>query len=322
VITFRPFRNSDPPQLAEIWRSQPASRGLVQPMSAAIFERQVLNSPMFEREGLIVAAENERLLGFVHAGFGPTDDKQHISTAVGATCVLMVRPLDAPLTLADDLLIQSERYLANRGAQSILAGGVDRWGPFYLGLTGGSVCSTVLDSDRIQQDFLTTHGYIEDARALVLHCDLARFRPPVDRRQLLVRRRTTLQVVDDPTAKTWWECSTLGSMDQTRFDLLPREGGPALADVTLWNMDLLGATWGVRAAGLTNLEVLLGSNRRQGLAVYIVAEALRHFQQLGVMLVETQVEADNQPAQFLFRKLGFVEVDQAVRYRKPSTGNA
>jgi ribosomal protein S18 acetylase RimI-like enzyme len=84
-------------------------------------------------------------------------------------------------------------------------------------------------------------------------------------------------------------------------------------------MDLLGATWGVRAAGLTGLEVLLGSNRRQGLAIYIVAEALRHFQQLGVMLVEAQVEAGNLPAQLLFKKLGFVEVDQAVRYRKETT---
>ena len=316
MITFRPFRNSDPPQLAEIWRSQPPSRGLVQPMSAALFERQVLNASMFDREGLIVACEGGHLLGFVHAGFGPSQDLQRLSAEIGGTCTLMVRPVDSPSNLASELLARSEEYLLNRGAKTLFAGGVDPWGPFYLGITGGSACSIVLNSDSTVQHFYQSHNYSEDARAIVMHCDLAKFRPPIDRRQLLVRRRTNLQVLEDPAAETWWESSTLGTCDRTRFNLLPRDGGPPLADVTMWNMDLLGASWGIRAAGLTGLEVLVGSNRRQGLALYIVAEALRHFQALGMMVIEAQVAADNLPAKFLFEKLGFVEVDQAVRYRK------
>lgn len=316
MITFRPFRNSDPPQLAEIWRSQPPSRGLVQPMSAALFERQVLNASMFDRQGLVVASENDRLLGFVHAGFGPSSNLQHLSMKTGATCALMVRPLEAPPSLAGELLTRSEEYLTQHGAGTLLAGGIDRWGPFYLGLTGGSACSIVLTSDPGQQDFFLSRGYAEASRALVMHCDLAKFRPPVDRRQMLVRRRTNVQVVEDPKSESWWESSTLGACDRAQFNLMPREGGSALADVTLWNMDLLGATWGMRAAGLTDLQVLVSSNRRQGLALYIVGEALRHAQSQGIMVVEAQVDATNLAAQALFKKLGFVEVDQAVRYRK------
>ena len=316
MITFRPFRNSDPPQLAEIWRSQPASRGLVQPMSPALLERHVLSAPMFEREGLIVAAEDERLLGFVHAGFGPSLDEQRMSTSVGATCALMVRPVEAPASLAEELLARSESYLTLRGAQAILAGGIDFRGPFYLGLTGGSACSVILQSDLQQQEFFLAHGYQDQFRAIVMHCDLSRFRPPVDRRQMLVRRRTTLQVVDDPPTVTWWESSTSGASDRTRFELLPRDGGAPFASVTFWNMDLLGAAWGVRAAGLTSLEVSLDSNRRQGLALFLVAEALRYMQSLGMVLVETQVNVTNTAARALLQKLGFAEVDQAVRYRK------
>ena len=316
MITFRPFRNSDPPQIAEIWRSQPASRGLVQPMSATLLERNVLSAPMFEREGLIVANENDRLVGFVHAGFGPTADQQHLSTAIGATCALMVRPVEAPEFLAEELLVRSEAYLRAHGSSTILGGGIDRWGPFYLGLTGGSACSVILDTDRSQQNFYLSHGYEEDSRAVVLHCDLARFRPPVDRRQIMVRRRTTVQVLEDPPAFTWWESSTVGACDRTRFDLLPRGGDSRLASVTIWNMDLLGATWGVRAAGMMGLEVSQESNRRQGLALYLMAEALRHVQSLGIMIVETQVDAANVAARALLQRLGFFEVDQAVRYRK------
>lgn len=316
MITFRSFRNSDPPQLAEIWRSQPASRGLVQPMTATLLERHVLSTSLFQPHGLIVAAENARLLGFAHAGFGPTADEQHLSNIVGGTCALMVRPLEAPPELAGELLNRSEAFLQQSGSQTILAGGVERRGPFYLGLTGGSACSVILNTDPQQQRFFVTHGYEESSRSVVLHCDLARFRPPVDRRQLLIRRRTTVQIIDDPPAVNWWEASALGNCDRTLFELRPRDGGSPLAAVTLWNMDLLGATWGVRAAGLMGLEVTLDANRRQGLAIYLVAEALRYMHNLGVMVVEAQVEFTNSAARALFPKLGFVEVDQAVRYIK------
>ena len=34
VYNFRPFRNTDPPRIAEIWRDQPPQRGLMQPVTA------------------------------------------------------------------------------------------------------------------------------------------------------------------------------------------------------------------------------------------------------------------------------------------------
>jgi GNAT superfamily N-acetyltransferase len=322
VITFRSFHNNDPPQLAEIWRSQPTSRGIVQPMSAALLERYVLSAPMFENEGLIVAVDDNKLLGFAHAGFGPSADGQHLCTAIGGTCALMVRPLNVPSSLTDELLDRSEQFLSSRGAQTVRGGGITPLGPFYLGLSGGSMCAGILDSDREQQEFYLTHGYYEESRVAVLHCDLAKFRPPVDRRQLQIRRRTTVLATDDPSNNTWWEAATIGACDRTRFDLLPREGGSPLASLNLWNMDLLGATWGMRSVGLVGLAVALESNRRQGLAMYLVAEALRHMQGQGVMLVEVQIATTNAGVRALFDKLGFVEVDQAARYCKGGRSDA
>jgi GNAT superfamily N-acetyltransferase len=271
---------------------------------------------MFERQGLIVATENDRLLGFAHAGFGPTEDGEHLATTSGATCALMVRPLESPDTLAGDLLSRSEEYLKQKGAQTLLAGGIDRWGPFYLGLTGGSACSAVLGSDPEQQQFYLSHGYAECSRSAVMHCDLARFRQPIDRRLMAIRRRTQVLVLEDPDSSSWWESSTLGTADRTQFNLAPREGGSPLASITAWNMDLLGATWGVRAAGLVELNVPLAPNRRQGLGIYMVSEALRHLQAAGTMLAEAQVDTRFADVISLLVKLGFVEIDQAVRFRK------
>lgn len=316
VISFRPFRNSDPPQLAEIWRSQPASRGLAQPMTTALFERHVLNSPMFERQGLIVAIEGERLLGFVHTGFGPVAEGNRLDTTSGAICALLVRPLDAPGTLAAELLAQGEAYLKQQGASTVLAGGIHRLGPFYLGLIGGSTCLGILCSDPSQQNFFASHGYTESFRGSILQCDLSGFRQPIDRRLMGIRRRTQVVPVEDPDLHTWWEASTLGAVEHTRFNLVPREGGATLASVVAWDMERFGSTWGTRAAGLIELDVPLGPNRRQGLGLSVVSEALRYLQATGFMLAEAQVDTRSAGAKTLFEKLGFAEVDQAVQFSK------
>ena len=65
LIHYRAFRNTDAPQLAEVWRSQTAQRGLMQPMSAALFDQLVLAKPYFDREGLIVAVDDDRPVGYV-----------------------------------------------------------------------------------------------------------------------------------------------------------------------------------------------------------------------------------------------------------------
>lgn len=74
MIHFRSFRNTDPPALCEIWRSQPPRRGLVSSLSPMLLDRYVLSKPYFDREGLIVAEDDDRPIGFAHAGFGPEID--------------------------------------------------------------------------------------------------------------------------------------------------------------------------------------------------------------------------------------------------------
>ena len=74
MIHFRPFRNTDPPALVDIWRSQPPLRRRAQGIDVTAMERFVFSKPYFEREGLIVAEEAGRPVGFVHAGFGPVED--------------------------------------------------------------------------------------------------------------------------------------------------------------------------------------------------------------------------------------------------------
>jgi ribosomal protein S18 acetylase RimI-like enzyme len=321
LIEYRPFRNNDAPLLAEIWRSQASQRGLMQPMSAALLESLVLAKPIFDRQGLILALDDGKPVGFVHAGFGSTPDERSLCPTVGVISMLMLRVPDCGAGVADELLRRSEAFLQSRGAKAVVAGGSRGLNPFYLGLYGGSELSGILVSDHVAQQFYREHGYVEVDRARVLERELARFRPLVDRKQMQIRRRTSLQISADPPARTWWEACTFGSFDCTRLALQSREGGETIAHSMFWNMEPLATARGAHAAGLVELEVT-AAERRQGLATYLLGEAFRHLHNEGVALVEVQVPEANAPARAFFARLGFEEIDESVIYRKTLDSSA
>ena len=67
MIRFESFRNEDPPRLADLWRATDLGPAALQPMTSAALEAAVFSKPYFDRHGLIVASENDQLLGFAHA---------------------------------------------------------------------------------------------------------------------------------------------------------------------------------------------------------------------------------------------------------------
>jgi GNAT superfamily N-acetyltransferase len=315
LIEYRTFRNSDPPRLAEIWRSQPPERGLVQPVSADLLEQLVLAKPYFENAGLIVAVDDGVPIGFAHAGFGPTTDEQGLSTELGTTCMLMVRSNYQRLGIGAELLARSERYLQGRGSKVLYAGCIRPLNAFYLGLYGGSEMPGVLDSNPKAQHLFRSQGYREIDRTVVMQRSLAGFRPSVDRRQMQIRRRSVLEMNEDPAPRNWWDACTYGAFERTRFRLMSRPGGELLAQAAFWNIEPLASSWGVHAVGVTELEVC-DSQRRQGVATFLLSEAFRHFQTQGMTLVEAQTMQHNAAALCLYQKLGFEAIDHGAVYRK------
>lgn len=315
LIHYRPFRNSDPPALAAIWRSQPPERALVQPISADLFDQFVFAKPYFDNQGLIVAVDDGRPIGFVHAAFGPSADEMHLATDVGTTLLLMVRTDYQRRGIGAELLSRSEAYLRSRGTKVLYAGGIAPLNAFYLGLYGGSELPGILDSTAHSQALFRAHGYREIDRTLVLHRELQGFRAPIDRQQLQIRRRYTIEAVSDPPSRTWWEACTVGCLDRTRYELSARDTGTVQARVATWSIQPLAASWGVNAAGLVDLETA-DEHRRQGLATFLLSEVFRHLQAEGVSLVEVQTMEHNAAALRLYEKLGFRLVDQGAVLRK------
>ncbi|MBL9124707.1 MAG: GNAT family N-acetyltransferase [Planctomycetaceae bacterium] len=314
MIEYRPFRNSDPPALAEIWRARAQERGLMQPMTAALFEDLVLSKPYFDNQGLIVALEDGLPVGFVHAGFGPNDDYSGLSTQLGVTCMLMVREPARGRGIGSTLLGHSEQYLRSRGAQVLYGGGIHPLDPFYLGLYGGSELPGVLGSDADAQRLYRASGYQEIDHCVILHKELAGFRPTVNRQQMLVRRQTSIRTTVNPRPETWWDACTFGGFDRVQFELLNTQGRQ-VAQATVWSMEPMGTSWGFRAGGVIRVEVP-DDCRRQGYATYLLNEVMRHQQQQGVAVLETQTMAQNTVALAMYARLGFHEVDRGTVFRK------
>jgi ribosomal protein S18 acetylase RimI-like enzyme len=314
LIGYRTFRNGDIPRLAELWRTRSGLRGYVQPMTTTLLERHVMAKPYFDAAGLIVA-EDEYPIAFAHAAFGPTEDESALSTELGTSIIVIVAPHTDENTIAAGLISRCEAHLRSRGAKVAYGGGIRPLNAFYVGLYGGSELPGILDSDPQQQAYFRSSGYREIDRSVVLHRELASFRPLVDRQQMQLRRRTRIECTVDPPAETWWEACALGEFTRLRYRLFVRDTNQPAGIVTAIDMEPFSHTWGVRTAGLIDVWVD-EAFRRQGMAVNLISDALLQMAEQGYGLVEVQTMQSNAAATAMYRKLGFHQVDSGAVFRK------
>ncbi len=319
MIEYRSFRNDDPPALAEIWSDQAPLRAMLQPMSASTLERLVMSKPYFDRHGLVVAVDDQRPVGFVHAGFGPSEDGSRVDSSVGVTCVLLVAAHQQRQLIAHELLARSEQYLTGRGARTLYAGGVQCIAPYYHGLYGGSALPGVLDGDELFLEACLASHYVSAGNRRILQLELARYRPVVDRLQMQIRRSYQAEPVLDPPPETWWEACTYGLAERTRFVAVPRVHGEAGGSMTFWNMEPMSSSWGIHANGLIQVSIA-ADHQRDAMTMFLLNESLRMLAADGATLVEVQIGDDQNDLLQLFSKIGFEQADHGTVFCKHVPG--
>jgi ribosomal protein S18 acetylase RimI-like enzyme len=287
----------------------------MQPMTPALLESSVFSKPYFDRRGLIVATDDERILGFAHAGFGPNAERTAIDYRTGSIVMLVVPPHERQQEITAGLVAHGETYLRNQGATTILGGGTPSLGGFYLGLYGGADLPGILDSSPVMQRGFCQAGYTVHDRIAVMRRSLVGFRPPIDRLQLAIRRTTRLTAIDEPDRRNWWEAAVTTGIGLRRYELRGRDA-EVLGSALFWDMQPMAASCGVVAAGLLDVVVTC-ERRRQGLAHYLVAEALHDLAGEGISVVEAHATESDEPAMGLLAKLGFEMACQGTLYRLP-----
>lgn len=315
MLRLRRFSNTDPPLLADLWQTRAGQRGLRQPLSVELLEQFVLGKLYFEPEGLVLALDDERPVGFAHAGFGPDSARTAAGSREGVTCVVMVRPGCDEAAVAAELLQHMEAYLLDRGATILYGGPHASLNPFYFGLYGATQSPGVLDSDTIGQQLYRTHGYDEVDRTLVFRRDLASFRPVVDRQQVQLRRQMIVEMQPDPAPRDWWEASLTCNLDVTRFEVKPRGAAHAVASATFHDIDRGPSAPTSRAAGLMDVAVD-PSLQRKGVGTFLLGESFRRLLEIGITGIETHAPVSSPGLVQLLRKLGMVQIGEGTVFAK------
>ena len=318
-MIFRPFRNGDPPALADLWNRALPDLGVVRPLTPHEFDTLVMGKLPFDRLGLTVAEDDGRVVGFSHAGFGPEEPRggsRAMDTAMGTVAMLVIEPGRDDLDLEMGLFLASERYLRGRGAEVLYAGGQAPLDPFYGGLYGGSEFAGILGSHSSFLRAAERAGYLPSARTCILEADLDRPEPR-DPKALLLRRQFRLDIVDDAMLPGWWDALALGLFRPSRFDLVEKSADHAIAHA--WTWDIAGG-YGVgdgrSRAGLIDVEVH-PEFRRKGYGRHLVGEILRRVRDQNTDILTTQTSAENTAALGLYQGLGFEPVETATLYRLP-----
>lgn len=315
MIEYRPFRNTDPPELTDLWNFGRLGPGAALEFPNEAFDMLVLAEPYFDRRGMILAWDGRELVGFVHAGFGANPEGTAIATDQGVICAVLVRMDYRHQGIGRQLVAKAEEYLRSRGASQIFAGESGRRNPFYLGLYGGAESAGFLESDLNAAPFMAAMGYQPVERFTLMRRDISEKKDPFDPRMMAVKRLVKFGVIDRPSDASWWWMTRYGRFGSLTFVLVPKDGGNPPAVVTFWEMELHAATRGERTAGITDLVVAAGE-RRKGYAKALITEVIRRLREESVTRVEVTIREDNIPAINLFRSLNFEPFDTGVVYVK------
>ncbi len=313
-IQYRSYRNYDPPALVQIWNEALTGRSAAILQGTTPLDYFVLAKPYFDPKGLILAIDGVTPVGFAHAGFGPDDSGQRLSTEQGVICMVVVRPSHRGRGIASQLLRHAEAYLRSKGAQTIFAGPMRPLNPFYWGIYGGSEAAGFLASDPSAEPFLRANGYVVWDRCLVMNRSLDPMPPVVDPRFPLLRRKVEVQITPASSNQRWYDACLRSNFEMLLFQLKEIDTGEHVAQATVWDMDMFAWRWHQPSVGIIDVEVR-ESHRRQGLGKFLITQILAYLQDQYFSLVEIQTMERNLAAMNLYQSLGFQKVDEGRVYR-------
>ncbi len=315
MIVYRPFHNSDPPRIAALWRDCNLGRGAASNLRCDAFETLNYAQPYFESEGLILALDDDKVVGMVHAGFGRNESETGLMLESGVVCVVLVHPKYRKQGIGSELMEKAEDFLYERGASNIFAGSAEPLDPFYFGLYGGSQPSGFLESDADAAPFFQSLGYQPIERHAILQRDISAQKDPTNMRLVAIRRKMQLAIDHSRDEMTWWWITRFGRLDSVRFQLVPKDGGGPVAELTVLGLDLYMEKWQERAIGITDLYVE-EDQRRQGYGQALIVEVCRRMRDEMVTRVEVHASESNPGAIAVFESADFERVDTGIVYIK------
>lgn len=314
MITYRSYRNSDPPHLLRIWADCAGRPGLIQPLTMAYLERSVLNKPYFDPRGLFLAFDDDRPVGFAHAGFAPASDfRSGLCREKGITCLVLVSQDYESSGIAEKLLWQCEEYLTTQGARILYGGSASPWHPFYLGLYGGLQLPGILESDTQLVNTFMSHDYRVDRRYQRFQLNLENGLRPLDVALRFQFARFCVVKRPDPPPAHWWDAVSYCESEITDYLLIDPTTERAVARVRYCKHQPNPHSW--PAVGLAEIRVANGWQQQKA-DRYLLANSLACLRQEGISIVEAQCVSTDAATVELLTGIGFRPATSSLVFRK------
>jgi ribosomal protein S18 acetylase RimI-like enzyme len=316
-VAFRQFRNSDPPQIVRLWNESGLGRGAAQDVSCDEFDSLVTAQTYFDPAGLILATtDDQKTVGFVHAGFAANEDRSRLSSTVGVICAVIVDANYRRQGIGRDLVRRAEEYLRGKGVTTILAGGAEVHEPFYCGIYGGSEPAGFLDSDLNAKPFFESIGYAAIEHYLIFQRSLGMGSPEIMCvRMLNAKRQSRLVAANTCEPTDWWWLTRQGRLDSMHLGLVPKSGGSLMAKVCVVGLDQYTNTWKQRAIGISGLHVA-ENQRKKGYGQLLLDEVCRRVREDMVQLAEAHVKDTDVAGIAVLKSAGFKQIDSGTVFRK------
>lgn len=309
MVEFRTFRNGDPPKLLDLWNRSRTGRGFGQLVRYDQFEQAVFCKPYFDRRGLIIAEEGDRIVGFCHSGLGCDDATQsRLDPKTGTLCMIMVHPDFRRRGIGSDLLFRAQEYLKALGVGTQYAGAMFPLNPFYHGLYGGSELPGVLESDHDATRFFMRRGYMPVVHCMVMQKSLEVVPEFKDSRLILLRRKVEVAVETWPTPATWWQACTMNYQPALRYEVTDKNTRELIGHAWVWDMEAFTRATSYPTVGITSFEIE-EPFRNQGYGKLLLNSILKHLKGQSIVVVEVQVMDKNEHAISMYKSQGFERID-------------
>jgi hypothetical protein len=304
--------------LAKLWNAHHQLAGIPSQFTESEWEYSVLGKLIFDPAGLLIAEDDTGALGFVHAVALETECDSSDSRCEGLINSLCLSEHPDQDEIARQLINAAEKYLESRNVKRVLStSSPDRFA-FYLGVGDAAGVIGVASRDVRLQKWLEQSGYVGGAIIGSWQLQLSNFRTPMDRTQIAIRRQGKIDIMSNPsTDKSWWLATVLGHGELFAFKLVMRDANALEKRVDFWQPEF--ASLNTSGAFMQLIMPKIADQASLDYYSFLIAEALRHFQQGRISRVRTAIYSDDAFGNKLLERLNFRKDLQGTLYEKRCT---
>ncbi len=304
MIECRPFNNSDSPRIANFWQ-QHRLDALARPMTPPVLEQVVLGKLHFRPQDLVLAMQQDRLLGLIHFSRAQGHSPENDTTETPRINMFLVdTDYENPSAVADELL-QAAR---DHHGEDLQTAGPLHPNLFYVGLYGGSGFPGLLESDTIVIEALQRNQFTAIRRRGIYRAPAAALSISPNREVRQLRRQAQARATPCLPDGGWEKAGPTSHLERHLIRLEAHPGGPLLGQIETWDPSPLADRWGGPAVGI-HRPVIHDGGQGDVIAAALISEAIAFIQRTPATFIDIH---DDLAEPALLLDLGFAAVGEGL----------